>query len=207
MKIPVKFALILFLGCFWLSMNGQRDVVVVEEKSPGKIKLFLFNKTKEAKQASLKVEFSGCTSSDPSTVSKTLAPGEKSYAMTLGVTQGSPCMYKTTITINGQSMDGAKPGPLSTEATPMSELEEDKLNIFTKKGCSRCRRVVAELTSRKIPFKEFDTTAKNGHNDLMFNLLRQSGFKGNSVTMPVILSGGKVLYDVPDIEKWLATQH
>jgi glutaredoxin len=190
--------------CFtWLSVHGQRDVVVLEEKAPGVIKLFLLNKTKETKNVSLKVDFSGCSSGESPAMEKVLGPAEKVYAMTLGVKQGTPCMYRTTITINGQSMDGAKPGPLSTEATPMSELVEDRMNIFTKKGCSRCRRVIEQLSARKIPFKEFDTSASNRHNDLMFNMLRQSGFKGGSVTMPVILMEGKVLYDLSDIDKWL----
>ncbi len=200
-----------FLICVFLILGncviGQKEVVIVEEKVGKQIRLFLLNKTKQEQEVQLTVEYSGCTSAEPKQVAKKLTAGEKSYAMTLNIVQGSPCMYRSSIQITGKTVyDPASPD-LPVSPTLVSELVENQVNIFTKKGCSRCKYVLEQLKVRKIPFKEFDTSGIPAHNLLMFDLLRQNGYSKNSVDMPVVVSKGKIEYNLPNLDQWVQSQH
>lgn len=199
----------MILGVFLLLLNvvtGQKDVVLVEEKAGKQIRLFLLNKTKQEQDVQLTVEYSGCTSSEAKQVARKLAAAEKSYVMTLNIVQGTPCMYRSSIQITGETpYDPASPN-LPVLATPVSELVENQVNIFTKKGCSRCKYVLDQLKARKIAFKEFDTSGVPAHNLLMFDLLRQNGYSKNSVDMPVVLSKGKIEYNLANLDQWVQSQ-
>lgn len=90
---------------------------------------------------------------------------------------------------------------ISTPPTPPSqELSKADIILYSKPGCSRCAFVKKQLTSLGIPFEEYSTASASPEINSMWAGLRNSGFTGGSVTMPVVRANGKYYYNIQDMQ-------
>ncbi len=104
---------------------------------------------------------------------------------TLGTTQtGSP----------GTSSIGATPPP-----APKAELSSAPIIVYTQVGCGRCSTVKKEMKAKGIVYEEVDVNSGSPEVNAMWKNLRDGGFTGDNVTMPVVKVNGKLHYNIKDL--------
>ena len=87
----------------------------------------------------------------------------------------------------------------NTPAPAAPDLTKADIVLYSKPGCSRCSFVKKQLESQGIAFEEFNTASSSPEINNMWAQLRNSGFTGGSVTMPVVRANGKYYYNIPDL--------
>lgn len=92
----------------------------------------------------------------------------------------------------------------SSGETVTSDIAEDELVLYTKPGCGRCATARKTLTTKGVAFVELDVNSGSPEVQLMWRKLREGGFQGNSVTMPVIRSNGEYHYNISNLTEFLA---
>lgn len=107
----------------------------------------------------------------------------------------APTTQKTTTTAN--------PTP-PKQAAPASALSDAKIILYSKPGCGRCTIAKNQLTSLGIKFDEVNTQSGSPEVNNMWSQLRNQGFTGGSVTMPVIRVDGKYHYDINNLQDFVA---
>jgi len=102
------------------------------------------------------------------------------------------------------SPSSTKPTPPSPPPPPTPNLSKADIVLYSKPGCSRCSFTKKKITSLGIAFEEYNTTSDSPEISNMWAQLRNSGFSGGSVTMPVVRANGKYYYNIPDLEGFVA---
>jgi glutaredoxin len=91
--------------------------------------------------------------------------------------------------------------PIVTEPT-LSEIDPDKIIVFTKDGCGRCDASVKFLKQHHIEFEELNMKKKDNEEELK-RYLFGSGFQGGQFTTPLIVAKGEVHYNIKDLQGFL----
>lgn len=89
---------------------------------------------------------------------------------------------------------GATPPP-----TPKAELSSAPIIVYTQVGCGRCATVKKEMKAKGIAFEEVDVNSGSPEVNAMWKNLRDGGFTGDNVTMPVVKVNGKLHYNIKDL--------
>jgi len=90
------------------------------------------------------------------------------------------------VTLTTLSLEAAKP---------------KKIIVYTKEGCGRCKYVEGYMKENKIKHKKLSVANKENQR-AMWTLLQKDGLKG-SVTMPVVLIGKKLYYNMKDLKSFV----
>ena len=80
-----------------------------------------------------------------------------------------------------------------------TDLSDAPIIVYTREGCSRCSFVKKEMKKNQIEFEEVDVNGGSAEADNMWKLLRDTGFTGNTVTMPVVKINGELHYNIKDL--------
>lgn len=80
-----------------------------------------------------------------------------------------------------------------------------KILLFLKEGCGRSQHVERYLRNNNISFTLYNTTTNEAHNELMWETLREAGYRSGAITMPVVVVGDRVYYSIPDLNEFLST--
>jgi glutaredoxin len=76
--------------------------------------------------------------------------------------------------------------------------------VYSKPGCSRCAFIKKGFNDKGIKYKEVDVTSADPAVNDMWKSLRDGGFTGESVTMPVVKVHGKLHYNIKDLNKFVS---
>ena len=127
-----------------------------------------------------------------------LPKGDKSPSPASGIkTSSSPTASPTS----SQTGTAAKP-PVT--ATP-TNLTAASIVVYSQAGCGRCSYVKKELNARGVKFVEIDVNSPSPEVNNMWQQLRDGGFDGDSVTMPVVRVDGQYHYNIKDLAGFVAT--
>ena len=91
--------------------------------------------------------------------------------------------------------------PKTVKASPI--LSDAAIILYAKPGCGRCTFAKKHLNNLGIAYEEVDTQSDSPEVPNMWTQLRNQGFKGGSVTMPVIRVNGQYHYDIKDLEGFI----
>ena len=202
MNIKNNFLELLFIGLKTVGGISQ-DVELEEEREVNGIKLYAKNNTADELEVLITVTYSGFTTDDKSPVSKVLNPNSKSLVFTLTAPAGVSCDYN--VSVSYKKAKKAVEKPTTQGRTTSIQMNTAKINVFTQDGCGRCEYVVKYFKDMNIPFVELNTTIHDPNQQLMFEKLKEAGFSGNSVQMPVVWNNGKLEYNIKDLAKWVKT--
>lgn len=110
----------------------------------------------------------------------------------------SPTSPATTPTAQtgstGSPSLGATPPPTSKAA-----LSSAPIIVYTQVGCGRCSTVKKEMKAKGIVYEEVDVNSGSPEVNAMWKDLRDGGFTGDNVTMPVVKVNGKLHYNIKDL--------
>lgn len=201
----MKFLII----CLVCILNGvvlaqKEDIEIEEERTASHIKLFGVNNTVDDLNLTFNLDLVGFTTDQNLPVQVVLKPNIRQYLVTLTAPKGVQCQYNSSISykkIKKQSPEKAITG--KNTKTTGTQINPSKINVFTMNGCARCEYVIKYLEDNKIPFLELNTTLHQPNNDLMFEKVKETGFKGENVQMPVIVNKGKVDFNIKNIQDFV----
>lgn len=138
-------------------------------------------------------------------------PGELwSYSYDVSITQSvskPTSKQTTTVTPTPSSPKATVTTTANTQqkiSTSDPSLSNADIILYAKPGCGRCTFAKKQLTSLGIEFLEIDTHSDSPEVPNMWAQMRSQGFKGGSVTMPVIRVKGQYHYDIPDLGSFIS---
>jgi glutaredoxin len=128
-------------------------------------------------------------------------PGESwSYGYDVSFTEYAGEPLKTKPSSPGQPE--APVAPIATPAVPTApktELSKAPIIVYTQAGCGRCSSVKSQMKAKGITYEEVDVNSGSPEASNMWKQLRDGGFTGESVTMPVVKVNGQLHYNIKDL--------
>ncbi|MEZ4912081.1 MAG: glutaredoxin domain-containing protein, partial [Saprospiraceae bacterium] len=80
-----------------------------------------------------------------------------------------------------------------------TQMNMNKINVFTKNGCGRCEFTIKYLQENNIPYVELNTSMHQPNNDLMWEQLEKTDHNSKSVQLPVIVQNGRVYQNIESL--------
>lgn len=224
----MKSILITLLSLFFTTaIFGQKPEVEVYEKKDGDKTLIIARNTgKTESTVKLTITSQGMDVVPSSVVEAvvpagfmkematiTPRPGELwSYSYDVSITQSVTKPISTPSTPAAPTQPSSPKSPVTTTnsntpqkiQTPDPALSNADIILYAKPGCGRCTSAKKQLTSLGIEFIEVDTHSDSPEVPNMWAQMRSQGFKGGSVTMPVIRVKGQYHYDIHDLGSFIS---
>lgn len=219
MKSPVFLLLFTAFGC--IASAQQQDVQVYEKKEGTKVLVMARNVGKVPYLVSVMIDAKGMDVS-PSMKTEAVVPaGHIKEMATLQPRPGEAWSYGYEVSFMEYTGGALPPEPViesnptpteskaqATTAAPSpstaTPLSNARIIVYTKPGCSRCEFVKKQMNELKIPYELVDVASASPEVNDMWMKLRQGGFTGDSVTMPVVRVDGKYHYDIKDLNKFIS---
>ncbi len=216
----MKSILLFFLlAQSFVAFSQAKEIDVYEKKEGDKTIVIARNISKTDYAVSVKITSEGMDVVPSSTIEAIIPAGMMKEMATITPRPGEAWSYgfevsykptapkvtqvpatgttKTTTTTTKQSTSVSAP---QKAAAPASELSDAKIVLYSKPGCSRCTLVKKQLTSKGIEFLEVNTQSDSPEVGNMWTQLRNNGFQGGSVTMPVVRENGRYHYNIQDLQ-------
>jgi glutaredoxin len=190
-------SLILFISIFSILNTTAQNLQLTEKKSGNKISIICNNSSSKDFEITFTYNISGFNADRLSPVVQIVKAGGKLKIVTFTGIPGVSGTYKM-----GYSYKEIRGGTL-----PVSSAVAENMNgihVFSKNGCSRCSYVLSDLKKSDVAFKDHNTDNSNTDDRLMWKMLYKAGFKGNSISMPVVVVDDKVYYNIPNLKNLLA---
>jgi len=128
-------------------------------------------------------------------------PGESwSYGYDVSFTEYAGEPLKTNPSTPGQPEAPNTPSVTpAAPSAPQAALSSAPIIIYTQAGCGRCSSVKSQMKAKGITYEEVDVNSGSPEVINMWKQLRDGGFTGDSVTMPVVKVNGKLHYNIKDL--------
>ncbi len=190
----------------------QKDIEVFEKKDGNKNIVFARNTGKVSYLVTLNVTAQGMDVTPSTKVEAIVPAGFMKEMATIVPKPGEGWSYGYEVAFTEYAGEESKTtAPAKTEApitsSPSivkapeikSELSSAPIIVYTQAGCGRCSTVKKEMNAKGIAFVEVDVNGGSPEVPDMWKNLRDGGFTGNSVTMPVVKVNGKLHYNIKDL--------
>lgn len=192
--------------------DGNKNIVVA--RNVGKISYLVtvtINATGMDVTPSMEVEAVVPAGFMKEIASLTPRPGQAwSYGYDVSFVEYTGQPVKTTPTVTPKNeIQSTETTPRATQTPPSAlvaptptgstSIAAAPLVIYTQEGCGRCAYVKKELTAKGMAYKEVDVNSGVPEVNTMWKQLRDSGFTGDNVTMPVVSVNGQLHYNIKDL--------
>ena len=211
--------LFFLLGFFILSSAAlaQQDITVYDKKEGAKNLIMARNTGKVAYLVNVAIHASGMDVVPGMNVEAVVPAGKIVEMATLQPRPGESWTYGYEVSYMEHTgptgvkvVEGSSPGPTTDDepeqvrtATPPPALSKARIILYTKPGCGRCVAVKKQMDDRKINYELVDVSQASPEVNNMWKKLRDGGFTGDSVTMPVVRVDGKYHYNIKDLTKFV----
>lgn len=212
-------ALILVITLFVSARAQQEDIEIFEKKDGSKNIVMARNTGKVSYLVTIKINAKGMDVSPGMAVEAVVPAGYMKEMATLVPRAGESWSYgydvsymeytgqpeKTTTTTTqtnqeAPASDKAKVETVpATVAVPKAATSTAAIILYSQAGCGRCAYVKKEMTAKGISFEEVDVNSGSPDAANMWKQLREGGFTGDSVTMPVVKVNGQLHYNIKDL--------
>ena len=199
-------------------MAQQKDISVYEKKEGNTNIVIARNIGKVPYLVTLNIRATGMDVTPGLKAEAVVQPGYMKEVARLtpqpgvGWTYGYDVSYIQHVANTDQSpkTETAKGDEKGVEAAPVAEaaqIDPNLIIVYSKPGCGRCSFVKKGLNEKGVKYKEVDVTTTDPMVNEMWKNLRDGGFSGESVTMPVVKVNGKLHYNIKDLNKFLTDIH
>lgn len=211
----MKFLSVLALVFTFLCpvFGQQQDITIFEKKEGNKNIVMARNTGKVGYLVSLNITATGMDVLPDKKVEAVVPAGHMKEMATITPRPGESWSYGYDVSFiehTGQPVKSTTTTPStpaveeSGSSIPVPAIEpapssDETIIVYTQKGCGRCATVKRELTSKGIAYKEVDVNSGAPDVNTMWKELRDTGFSGNSVTMPVVKANGQLYYNIKDL--------
>lgn len=209
-------AIILVISLFTASQAQQKDIEIFEKKEGNKNIVIARNIGKVSYLVTIKINATGMDVTPGITVEAVVPAGYMKEMATLVPRPGESWSYGYDVSYmehTGQTPKTTTPPQTKQEApagnkaavetatvsAPKSALSTAPIIVYTQTGCGRCSYVKKEMAAKGIAFEEVDVNSGSPDAANMWKQLRDGGFTGDSVTMPVVKVNGQLHYNIKDL--------
>ena len=198
----------------------NKDVEVYEKKEGDKVIVMARNTGKTEYAVKVTITSEGMDVAPSPIVQATIPGGYMKELATLKPRPGELWSYGYDVSIMqtvAKTTPKSPDAPVATSQNTSAELttqinqqpneaslSDAAIILYSKAGCGRCTFAKKQLNSLGIQYLEIDTKSNSPEVPNMWAQMRNQGFKGGSVTMPVIRVNGQYHYDIKDIEGFVA---
>lgn len=204
-----------------MAISQDQDIQVFEKKDGNKNIVVARNIGKVSYLVTLSIQASGMDVTPGIEVEAVVPAGYMKELATLTPRPGQAWSYGYDVSFveyTGQAIKSApKAEPeLTSNTQPSSTVTPNKkpvpaaassagqndaaVVIYTQEGCGRCAFVRKELTAKGVAYREIDVNSGAPEVNEMWKKLRDGGFNGDSVTMPVVSLNGELYYNIKDLQ-------
>jgi glutaredoxin len=193
-------------------IGQQQDITIFEKKEGNKNIVMARNTGKVAYLVSLNITATGMDVLPDKKVEAVVPAGHMKEMATITPRPGESWSYGYDVSfmehtgqpVKSTTTPSAPSAEESGASLPVPAIEpapstDGSIIVYTQKGCGRCATVKRELTSKGIAYKEVDVNSGAPEVNTMWKELRDTGFSGNSVTMPVVKANGQLYYNIKDL--------
>jgi glutaredoxin len=207
--------LLLAVVLFSVSISAQEnDIEIFEKKDGNKNIVIARNIGKVPYLVTLKIDAEGMIVSPGKEVEGIVPAGYMKELATLTPQPGVGWSYGYDVSfIEYVGQPASTPKNLSEEDSDQAsqsavevpipaastDLSAAPIIVYTRDGCGRCSFVKKEMNKNQIEFEEVDINGGSDEANNMWKLLRETGFTGNTVTMPVVKINGELHYNIKDL--------
>jgi glutaredoxin len=208
-------SLIPALAFLWLTVSvaaQEKDIEVFEKKDGNKNIVIARNVGKVSYLVTINITAKGMDVLPSAKVEGVVPPGYMKEMATLQARPGEAWSYGYEVSFIEYAGEMPKASSASSNSTkpipppspePPSVANADPFTasivVYTQAGCGRCSFVKKEMKAKGIPFEEVDVNGGSTQVNDMWMQLRNSGFTGESVTMPVVIAHGELYYNIKDL--------
>jgi glutaredoxin len=206
-------SLIPILAFLWLTVSvnaQQKDIEVFEKKDGNKNIVIARNVGKVSYLVSINITAKGMDVMPSAKVEGVVPPGYMKEMATLQPRPGEAWSYGYEVSFieyagelpKATSSNSIKPTPPPLPDPPSIDQANPftaPIVVYTQAGCGRCAFVKKEMKAKGIPFQEVDVNGGSTQVNDMWMQLRNSGFTGENVTMPVVNVHGELYYNIKDL--------
>ncbi len=217
----------LLLAALLFSHSGftqQNDIEVYEKKDGNKNIVIARNTSKLSYMVTIVISATGMDVTPSTTVEAVLPGGFMKEMATLVPRPGEGWSYgyevsfveyvgelpkSNTTTKSSTSDKKTTPTQSGTTAKPpvqpaLAPLTTAPIVVYSQAGCGRCSFVKKELNAKGVKFVEIDVNSTSPEVNNMWQKLRDGGFNGDSITMPVVRVDGEYHYNIKDLAGFIS---
>ena len=210
----------LSLVTFWfasVSYAQNSEVEVYEKKEGDKTLIMARNTGKSEYKVKVTIKSEGMDVSPSSVVEASLPGGFMKEMASVTPKPGELWSYSYDVAVS-RTVSKTTTTPASTPDAPKQTtttaavqktipaspvLSDASVILYAKPGCGRCTFAKKQLNNLGVAYEEVNTQSDSPEVSNMWSQLRAQGFKGGSVTMPVIRVNGQYHYDIKDLESFI----
>lgn len=152
----INYLFTAFILCCTMVAYSQTDRIIISEKEKGKrIVLYAENTTDETLNIFILVDANGYRRSADKPILMDI-PAKRKVPVTTLIKLNQPNASYTYELIINDELDLTKNISYQKAAADIERVITDKLVIFSKVGCDRCKRLDDELKYRRIEYRNFN---------------------------------------------------
>lgn len=191
----MRLTLLVFFITFFSILNLSAQGLSFNERQLGTDKIIVCTNSSDKEfEVTLSYQCSGQSLSEASPIKKTITPYGEIEMVRISPIDGvsGSCSFNYTYTEIRHSR--AKESPA---------YNYNGITVFGKNNCHRCDYFIDKLRNKNVSFQELNIDTYQADEDLMWETLKNAGFRGNSITTPIVVANGEVYYNIPDMDALL----
>ena len=212
----------LLLATLLFSHSGfaqQNDIEVYEKKDGNKNIVIARNTSKTSYMVTIVINATGMDVTPSTTVEAVIPGGFMKEMATLVPIPGEGWSYGYEVSFVEYIGEAPKSNTVTKSSTPeknttlsqsgttakapatpaATNLTTAPIVVYSQAGCGRCSFVTKEMQAKGVKFVEIDVNSPSPEVNNMWQKLRDGGFNGDSVTMPVVRVDGEYHYNIKDL--------
>lgn len=209
----MKFCTVLVAAMLMsIAVYSQKDDIEVFEKKDGNKNIVIARNTgKVSYLVTVTIDATGMDVSPAMEVESVIPAGYMKEMASITPRPGEAWSYGYDVSFvqyTGQALKAAdppasipetQPAPKANVPVPVVALSKAPIILYTQVGCGRCTYMKKEMNARGIAFEEVDVNSGSPEVNAMWKQMRDEGFSGDNVTMPVVKVNGQISYNIKDL--------
>jgi glutaredoxin len=206
------FSLLLILSGT-LAFAQQNDIQVYEKKEGSRANVMARNIGKVSYLVTVEITSQGMDVTPGKKVEAIVPAGHIKEMASLQPRPGESWSYSYEVSFMEFTGDESNPQmneigetvfePKTADVPEVNSISASTIIVYTKPGCGRCATAKKSLDSRGVKYETVDISTGSSEANQMWKGLRESGFKGETVTMPVIRVNGNYHYNISNLSQFL----
>ena len=195
--------LLFLLSMFFLYstiITAQSSPIQIEEKQvPGGIEFYCHSNASTDFEITFGLEKTRNIKGYSKPIKKLVPAKESILLLKIQTSQGHAYTYTTQLR---QKQAGSRSAANSFGQSKMADDHNKGIVLFDKTGCGRCTMAGNYLFDHGVKFTVLNIS-KDENNALMWEKLREQGFRGKRFQTPAIMVDGEISHSHKNLEKFL----
>lgn len=183
--------------------SQQNGVKIIEKKTEKRHFIYAENTTSEKRNVFLKVNATGYRRTADRPLIKNVPPKSKVLLTTLIPLKDVESSYTYIFTANKEVNDLDLNRKKIDKPLSLTEIMKSEVVIFTTNNCDKCRLLIEKLRAKRIKHREVNIDKRDRFYLYTWQLLKEKGYKTNSILLPIASVKGKLITPIGRINDFV----